>query len=30
MEVQDRVQMVVYYNIADLVHQAEHAEQQLK
>jgi hypothetical protein len=30
VEVQDRVEMVVYYNIEDLVHQAERAEQQLK
>jgi hypothetical protein len=30
VEVQDRVEMVVYYNIEDLVHQAECAEQQLK
>jgi hypothetical protein len=30
VEVQDRVEMVVYYNIEDLVHQAEHPEQQLK
>jgi hypothetical protein len=28
--VQDRVEMVVYYNIEDLVHQAERAKQQLK
>jgi hypothetical protein len=30
VEVQDHVEMVVYYNIEDLVHQAGHAEQQLK
>jgi hypothetical protein len=29
VEVQDRVEMVVYYNIEDLAHQAERAEQQL-
>ena len=30
IEVQDRVEMVVYYNIQDLVHQAVRAEQQIK
>jgi hypothetical protein len=30
IEVQDRVEMAVYYNIEDLVHQAERAEQQIK
>ena len=30
IEVQDRVEMVLYYNIQDLVHQAERAEQQIK
>ena len=30
IEVQDRVEMVLYYSIEDLVHQAERAEQQLK
>ena len=30
VEVQDRVEMTVYYNIEDLVHQAERAEQQIK
>ena len=30
VEVQDRVEMTVYYNIQDLVHQAIHAEQQIK
>src|SRR3954471_20853947 len=30
IEVQDRVEMVVYYNIQDLVHQAARAEQQIK
>ena len=30
IEVQDRVEMVLYYDIHDLVHQAERAEQQLK
>ena len=30
IEVQDRVEMVVYYNIQDLVHQVVRAEQQIK
>ena len=30
IEVQDRVEMVIYYNIQDLVHQAVRAEQQIK
>ena len=30
IEVQDCVEMVVYYNIQDLVHQAVRAEQQIK
>ena len=30
IEVQDRVEMVIYYSLQDLVHQAERAEQQLK
>jgi len=30
IEVQDRVEMVAYYNIQELVHQAERAEQQVK
>ena len=30
IEVQERVEMVVYYNIQDLVHQAMRAEQQIK
>lgn len=30
IEVQDRVEMVLYYNIQDLVHQAVRAEQQIK
>jgi hypothetical protein len=30
LEVHDRVEMAVYYNIEDLVHQAERAEQQIK
>ncbi|KAK1613578.1 hypothetical protein QYE76_019095 [Lolium multiflorum] len=30
LEVQDRVEMAVYYNIEDLVHQAERAEQQIR
>jgi hypothetical protein len=30
VEVQDHVEMVVYYNIEDLMHQVERAEQQLK
>jgi hypothetical protein len=30
LEVQDRVEMTVYYNIEDLVHQAQRAEQQIK
>ena len=29
IEVQDRVEMVIYYDLQDLVHQAERAEQQL-
>ena len=29
-EVRDRVEMVNYHDIQDLVHQAEHAEQQIK
>jgi hypothetical protein len=30
VEAQDRVEMVIYYNIQDLVHQAGHAEQQIR
>uniref|UniRef100_A0ACD6ATB4 Uncharacterized protein n=1 Tax=Avena sativa TaxID=4498 RepID=A0ACD6ATB4_AVESA len=30
LEVQDRVEMVTYYDLQDLVHQAERADQQIK
>ena len=30
IEIQDRVEMIIYYNLQDLVHQAARAEQQIK